>query len=43
LELAISNWQIKWKDVLALIREYEQGQDGMEMAPTPECEQKNPG
>ena len=30
----------EWKDVLALIREYEQGQDGMEMAATPECEQK---
>jgi hypothetical protein len=25
---------------MALIREYEQGQDGMEMAQTPECEQK---
>jgi hypothetical protein len=32
----------EWKDVLALIREYEQGQDGMEMAATPECEQKKP-
>jgi hypothetical protein len=30
----------EWKDVMALIREYEQGQDGMEMAQTPECEQK---
>jgi hypothetical protein len=30
----------EWKDVMALIREYEQGQDGMEMAPNPECEQK---
>jgi hypothetical protein len=30
----------EWKDVMALIREYEQGQDGMEMAPSPECEQK---
>jgi hypothetical protein len=32
----------EWKDVLALIRAYEQGQDGMEMAATPECEQKKP-
>jgi hypothetical protein len=32
----------EWKDVLALIREYEQGQDGMEMAAPPECEQKKP-
>jgi hypothetical protein len=32
----------EWKDVLDLIREYEQGQDGMEMAATPECEQKKP-
>jgi hypothetical protein len=32
----------EWKDVLALIRAYEQGQDGMEMAPTPECEEKKP-
>jgi hypothetical protein len=32
----------EWKDVLALIREYEHGQDGMEMAATPECEQKKP-
>jgi hypothetical protein len=32
----------EWKDVMALIREYEQGQDGMEMTPTPECEQKKP-
>jgi hypothetical protein len=32
----------EWKDVMALIREYEQGQDGMEMAPTPECEQQKP-
>ncbi|MFL6314910.1 MAG: homing endonuclease associated repeat-containing protein [Terriglobales bacterium] len=30
----------EWKDVMELIRAYEQGQDGMEMAPTPECEQK---
>lgn len=30
----------EWKDVMELIRVYEQGQDGMEMAPTPECEQK---
>jgi len=30
----------EWKDVLELIRVYEQGQDGMEMAATPECEQK---
>jgi hypothetical protein len=30
----------EWKDVMELIREYEQGQDGMEMTPTPECEQK---
>jgi hypothetical protein len=43
LELAISNWQIKWKDGLALIREYEQGQDGMEMAATPEREEKKTG
>ena len=32
----------EWKDVMELIRAYEQGQDGMEMAPTPECEQKKP-
>jgi hypothetical protein len=32
----------EWKDVMELIREYEQGRDGMEMAPTPECEQKKP-
>jgi hypothetical protein len=32
----------EWKDVLALIRAYEQGQDGMEMAATPECEQQKP-
>jgi hypothetical protein len=32
----------EWKDVMALIRDYEQGQDGMEMAPTPEREQKKP-
>jgi hypothetical protein len=32
----------EWKDVTALIRAYEQGQDGMEMAPSPECEQKKP-
>jgi Homing endonuclease associated repeat len=32
----------EWKDVLELIREYEQGQDGMEMAASPECEQKKP-
>ncbi len=32
----------EWKDVMALIRAYEQGQDGMEMAPSPECEQKKP-
>ena len=32
----------EWKDVLALIRAYEQGQDGMETAATPECEQKKP-
>jgi hypothetical protein len=32
----------EWKDVLALIRAYEQGQDGMEMPATPECEQKKP-
>jgi hypothetical protein len=32
----------EWKDVMELIREYEQGQDGMEMAPTPECTQKKP-
>jgi hypothetical protein len=31
-----------WKDVMELIRAYEQGQDGMEMAPSPECEQKKP-
>jgi hypothetical protein len=30
----------EWKDVMALIRAYEQGQDGMEMAASPECEQK---
>jgi hypothetical protein len=30
----------EWKDVMALIREYEQGQDGMDMAPSPECEQE---
>ena len=29
----------EWKDVVELIRAYEQGQDGMEMS-TPECEQK---
>ena len=29
----------EWKDVMELIRAYEQGQDGMEMAPSPECEQ----
>ena len=32
----------EWKDVMALIREYEQGQDGMEMEASPECEQKKP-
>jgi len=32
----------EWKDVLALIRAYEQGQDGMEMPATPECEQNKP-
>jgi hypothetical protein len=32
----------EWKDVMELIREYEQGQDGMEMAPTPKCEHKKP-
>ena len=32
----------EWKDVMELIRAYEQGQDGMEMAPSPECEQKKP-
>ena len=32
----------EWKDVMALIRAYEQGQDGMEMPPSPECEQKKP-
>jgi hypothetical protein len=32
----------EWKDVLALIRAYEQGQDGMEMAATPECQEKKP-
>jgi hypothetical protein len=32
----------EWKDVLALIRAYEQGQDGMEMAATPECEERKP-
>jgi Homing endonuclease associated repeat len=32
----------EWKDVMELIREYEQGQDGMEMAASPECEQKKP-
>jgi len=32
----------EWKDVMELIREYEQGQDGMEMAPTPECEHNKP-
>jgi hypothetical protein len=32
----------EWKDVMELIRKYEQGQDGMEMAPSPECEQKKP-
>src|SRR5882724_3433423 len=32
----------EWKDVMALIREYEQGQDGLEMPATPECEQKKP-
>jgi hypothetical protein len=32
----------EWKDVLALIRAYEQGQDGMEMAATPEREEKKP-
>lgn len=31
----------EWKDVMELIRAYEQGQDGMEMS-TPECEQKKP-
>ena len=31
----------EWKDVMELIRAYEQGQDGMEMA-VPECEQKKP-
>ena len=32
----------EWKDVMELIREYEQGQDGMEMAATAECEHKKP-
>jgi hypothetical protein len=32
----------EWKDVMELIRAYEQGQDGMEMAPSPECEQHKP-
>jgi HNH endonuclease len=32
----------EWKDVMELIRAYEQGQDGMEMA-VPEREQKKPG
>jgi hypothetical protein len=32
----------EWKDVMELIHAYEQGQDGMEMAPSPECEQKKP-
>jgi len=32
----------EWKDVMELIRAYEQGQDGMEMSPSPECEQKKP-
>jgi hypothetical protein len=32
----------EWKDVMELIRQYEQGQDGMEMAPTTECEQQKP-
>jgi hypothetical protein len=32
----------EWKDVMELIRKYEQGQDGMEMSPSPECEQKKP-
>jgi hypothetical protein len=32
----------EWKDVMELIRAYEQGQDGMEIAPTPECEHKKP-
>jgi hypothetical protein len=32
----------EWKDVMDLIREYELGQDGLEMAPSPECEQKKP-
>jgi hypothetical protein len=32
----------EWKDVMELIREYEQGQDGTEMAASPECEQKKP-
>ncbi len=32
----------EWKDVMELIRQYELGQDGMEMAPSPECEQKKP-
>jgi hypothetical protein len=30
----------EWKDVMDLIRAYEQGLDGMEMAASPECEQK---
>ena len=32
----------EWKDVLEIIRQYEAGQDGMEMATTPECEEKKP-
>jgi Homing endonuclease associated repeat len=32
----------EWKDVMELIRAYEEGQDGMEMPPSPECEQKKP-
>jgi hypothetical protein len=32
----------EWKDVMDLIREYELGQDGVEMAHSPEREQKKP-
>jgi hypothetical protein len=32
----------EWKDVLELIREYEQGQDGLEKVAAPEWEQKKP-
>jgi hypothetical protein len=35
-------WTDEWKDVVEIIREYEQGQDGLEKVATPEWELKKP-